>query len=138
MFQVIEFFAVVIAAVYGIWQARAAKMDILGVFTVASVVAFGGGTLRDLFLDRHPLFWIANPHYPMIVLGMSIVTCLFRKMPSGYKRYLDVPDAIGMGLNLDIRYVFFGALRKYDGRLEVRRPADGGTRIRIMLRPALT
>ena len=28
-------------------------------------------------------------------------------------------------------------LRKYDGRLEVRRPADGGTRIRILLRPAL-
>jgi C4-dicarboxylate-specific signal transduction histidine kinase len=28
-------------------------------------------------------------------------------------------------------------LRKYDGRLEVRRPADGGTRIRIMLRPVV-
>ncbi|MEM7313874.1 MAG: TRIC cation channel family protein [Planctomycetota bacterium] len=67
IFQLIELVAVVTSAIYGILQARASRMDALGVFTLAFVVAFGGGTLRDLFLDRHPLFWIANAHYPMIV-----------------------------------------------------------------------
>ena len=90
--------AVVIAATYGIFHARAARMDVLGVFTVASAVAFGGGTLRDLFLDRHPLFWIANPHYPMIVLAMAIMTCMFRRLPAAYSKWLEIPDAIGMGL----------------------------------------
>ncbi len=98
IFQVIEFIAVVTAAVYGILQARSASMDALGVFTLAFVVAFGGGTLRDLFLDRHPLFWIGNPHYPMIVLGMTIVTCLIPHMPTGFRKYLDIPDAVGLGL----------------------------------------
>ncbi|NLS94700.1 MAG: TRIC cation channel family protein [Planctomycetaceae bacterium] len=50
MFQAIEFIAVVTAATYGILEARAARMDPLGVITVAFAVAFGGGTLRDLFL----------------------------------------------------------------------------------------
>ena len=98
MFQLIEFMAVLVAAIYGIFHARAARMDVLGVFTVASAVAFGGGTLRDLFLDRHPLFWIANPHYPMIVLGMAIATCMSRRLPRSYTKWLDIPDAIGMGL----------------------------------------
>ncbi|MEO1271570.1 MAG: helicase-related protein [Myxococcota bacterium] len=35
---------------------------------------------------------------------------------SGQVPYLVATDAIGMGLNLDIRYVFFAALRKFDGQ----------------------
>ena len=98
MFEVIEFAAVVTAALFGILQARAARMDALGVFTVAFAVAFGGGTLRDLFLDRHPLFWIANSHYTIIVFVMAIVTCMIPRMPAAYKKYLSIPDAIGLGL----------------------------------------
>jgi len=98
MFQAIEFIAVVTAAIYGILEARAARMDALGVTTVAFCVAFGGGTLRDLFLDRTPLFWIANPHYPVIVFCMAVATCMVRNLPLAYKRYLALPDALGLGL----------------------------------------
>lgn len=98
VFQLIELVAVVTSATYGILQARASRMDALGVFTLAFVVAFGGGTLRDLFLDRHPLFWIANEHYPMIVFAMTMVTCAIPRLPSGFRKYLDIPDALGLGL----------------------------------------
>ena len=98
MFEIIELTAVVTAAVYGILQARSARMDVLGVFTVAFATAFGGGTLRDLFLDRHPLFWIAKPHYTMIVFAMAVVSCLFRRLPVAYKKLLYLPDALGLGL----------------------------------------
>lgn len=98
MFQAIEFIAVVTSACFGILQARAARMDALGVITVAMVIAFGGGTLRDLFLDRTPLFWIANPHYPMIVFAMAVGSCFVRQSIMASRRYLDVPDAFGMGL----------------------------------------
>lgn len=98
MFQVIEYGAVIAAAIYGILQARAFKMDALGVFVVAFTCAFGGGTLRDLLLDRQPLFWILNPHYPIIVFVMSIATCLIPRIPESIKKYLHVPDALGLGL----------------------------------------
>ncbi len=98
MFQAIEFIAVVTAATYGILEARAARMDALGVITVAFAVAFGGGTLRDVFLDRQPLFWIANAHYPVIVFFMALAACLVPKMPLAYKKYLAIPDALGLGL----------------------------------------
>jgi uncharacterized membrane protein YeiH len=98
MFQAIEFIAVVTAATYGILEARASRMDPLGVITVAFAVAFGGGTLRDVFLDRQPLFWIGNPHYPVMVFFMAVVTCLVPKMPVAFKKYLAIPDALGLGL----------------------------------------
>lgn len=98
MIEAIEFIAVLTAALSGILQARAARMDALGVFTVSFATAFGGGTLRDLFIDRHPLFWIAKPHYPVIVFAMAVGTCLIPRMPVAYKKYLNVPDALGLGL----------------------------------------
>ncbi len=98
MFQAIEFIAVVTAATYGILEARSSRMDPLGVITVAFAVAFGGGTLRDVFLDRQPLFWIANAHYPVMVFFMAVTTCLVPKMPVAFKKYLAIPDALGLGL----------------------------------------
>ena len=98
LFELIELVAVVTSAIYGIMQARSARMDALGVFTMAFAVAFGGGTLRDLFLDRHPLFWIANPRYTMIVFAMSIVTCLLPRLTPKTDKWLILPDALGLGL----------------------------------------
>jgi uncharacterized membrane protein YeiH len=98
MFQFIEFIAVVTAGTYGILEARAARMDALGVITVAFAVAFGGGTLRDVFLDRHPLFWIANAHYPVIIFIMAVATCMVARLPVAFKKYLAIPDALGLGL----------------------------------------
>ena len=67
----IEFMAVIVGAIYGVLLAARKGMDIRGVFAVAFAVAFGGGTLRDLFLSRDPLFWIGNPHYPVIVFAIG-------------------------------------------------------------------
>jgi len=36
-----------------------------------AVFAVGGGTLRDLLLDRHPIFWIANTTHLWVILGAS-------------------------------------------------------------------
>ena len=68
----IEFMAVIVGAIYGVLLAARKGMDIMGVFAVAFAVAFGGGTLRDLFLSRDPLFWIGNPHYPVIVFAIAL------------------------------------------------------------------
>jgi len=95
---VIEFLAVVSAAIYGVLRAARLGMDLVGVFTVACVVSFGGGTLRDLFLDRHPLFWIANPHYVAMVLAIAVAGGLIVRHVRHLRPLLLVPDALGMGL----------------------------------------
>lgn len=95
---VIEFLAVIVSAIYGVLLAARKGMDAIGVFVVAFAVAFGGGTLRDLFLDRQPLFWIGNPHYPMIVLGIAIFSGFLLRYVHHIRPLLVFPDALGMAL----------------------------------------
>lgn len=95
---VIEYLAVIVASIYGVLLAARKGMDVMGVFAVGFAVAFGGGTLRDLFLDRNPLFWIGNPHYPLITLGIAILSGVILKFVGRIKPFLLLPDAVGMAL----------------------------------------
>ncbi|NTW59681.1 MAG: trimeric intracellular cation channel family protein, partial [Nitrospirae bacterium] len=76
-------------------------MDIIGVYAVAMITAFGGGSLRDIILNRHPLFWIEHYGYTVLLLGLSIVSVLvirnFFAMNKIVKTVL-VLDALGLGL----------------------------------------
>ncbi|MGK0185729.1 MAG: putative membrane protein YeiH [Verrucomicrobiales bacterium] len=73
-------------------------MDATGLFAVAFAMAFGGGTVRDLCLDRHPLFWIENSHYTIIVFVIALAAALAPGLVGKFERFLILPDAIGMGL----------------------------------------
>ncbi|MDA7518878.1 TRIC cation channel family protein [bacterium] len=94
----LEFIAVAVSATYGILLAARQGMDFVGVFAVAFVAAFGGGTLRDLFLDRVPLFWVANPHYVLVVLALTLASGFIVRLLPRIKPLLPFPDAIGMAL----------------------------------------
>ena len=95
---IIECLAVVASAIYGVLLAARKGMDVVGVFSVAFAVAFGGGTLRDLFLDRTPLFWIGNPHYPIIVFGIALFSGVILRFIRHIKPLLLLPDSLGMAL----------------------------------------
>lgn len=97
MQQIIELLAVISSAIYGVLLARQHRMDFVGVFCLSLIVAFGGGTLRDLFLDRHPLFWIRQSHYPVIVFMMAAAAFFVPRIPERTERYLNIPDALGLG-----------------------------------------
>ena len=96
--QAIEFGAVVAFAIYGILLASRKQMDFVGLFAVASAVAFGGGTIRDLCLDRTPLFWIENSNYTIIVFGLALIGALAPQLMLRLEKYLALPDALGLGL----------------------------------------
>ena len=36
------------------------RFDLFGCILVSMVNAIGGGSLRDIILDRHPLFWMTD------------------------------------------------------------------------------
>jgi uncharacterized membrane protein YeiH len=49
----IDFAGVAVFAVSGALAAGRKHLDLVGVIAIATVTAIGGGTLRDLLLDRH-------------------------------------------------------------------------------------
>ncbi|MGI9151628.1 MAG: trimeric intracellular cation channel family protein, partial [Limnohabitans sp.] len=70
---VLEIAGTVAFALSGVIEAARKKLDAVGVCAVANVAAFGGGTLRDVLLDRRPLFWIEQSWYLWAVLVLCVV-----------------------------------------------------------------
>jgi uncharacterized membrane protein YeiH len=68
------------------------------VFTIVFMTAFAGGTLRDLFLGRHPLFLIAKDHHAMTEFFMALVSPVISRNDVTLDRRLQIPDAFGLGL----------------------------------------
>lgn len=68
---------VAVFAVSGALAAGRKQLDLIGVLVLGVVTAVGGGTLRDLLLDRHPVFWIAEPWYIVVAAGAAVSTFLF-------------------------------------------------------------
>ncbi|NVM79170.1 putative membrane protein YeiH [Duganella sp. SG902] len=100
LITVIEVVAILVGALSGFVEARRKRMDIVGVFTVAFITAFGGGTLRDILLDKRPLFWVAHQEYAILIFVLALVaTPLMRTVRQIIsERVIVVADAIGLGL----------------------------------------
>jgi uncharacterized membrane protein YeiH len=81
-------------------EAARKKLDAVGVCAVASVAAFGGGTLRDVLLDRRPLFWIEQSWYVWSVLALCLIamTLMRAKHFKPTETSMQWPDAFGLGL----------------------------------------
>jgi uncharacterized membrane protein YeiH len=72
----LDYAAVLIFALTGALAASRAQLDIVGFAFLASLTALGGGTLRDLLLDRNPVFWIADPT-PLAIACAAAVLVFF-------------------------------------------------------------
>lgn len=59
----LEYASVLIFAITGALVASRAQLDIVGFAFLACLTALGGGTVRDLLLDRNPIFWINAPSF---------------------------------------------------------------------------
>ncbi len=100
LIKTIEVIGIIAFALTGIFEARKKGMDLVGVYALAMITAFGGGTLRDFILNRHPLFWTAHYWYPIILLGLSVLSSVLIKdmlRRSGFVTFVLVLDALGLG-----------------------------------------
>ena len=89
--------ACAVSALAGVMEAQRQEVDLIGATFVAVATALGGGTIRDLLLNRN-VFWIADQTYLItaILFGCAAFFILRRKaIPA---RWLLVPDAIGLAL----------------------------------------
>jgi uncharacterized membrane protein YeiH len=100
LLQVIEVAGILAFAFSGFIEARRKNMDMVGVFTVAFITAFGGGTLRDILLDRRPLFWVEHQEYTLLIFVLALVlTPFLRHLRFALTEWLIVvADAFGLGL----------------------------------------
>ena len=72
------------------------RMDMFGVMLIASVTAFGGGTVRDLLFGHYPLRWVDEPIFLAIVLGAALVTVLVSFLMDYFRTVFLVLDAVGL------------------------------------------
>lgn len=98
--QVLEFLAVLAFALSGFIEAERKKVDPVGVFVVAFLTAFGGGTLRDVLLDRRPFYWVEHETYVLVLFALTAVApFVLRLMHRHFPFWLFIlADAIGLGI----------------------------------------
>lgn len=101
-------------AIFGLTGALAAsrsQLDIVGFIFVACLTAVGGGTIRDVLLNRDAVFWVADPSI-LLAAVLSAVAVFFTayRLESRYRAilWLDafalavaVPAGVGVALGLD-------------------------------------
>lgn len=97
----VELLGVLAFAFTGIIEARKKGMDLIGVYTVSMITAFGGGTVRDLMIGHYPLYWVQHSGYALMLLGFAIaatpLSTVFFENSSVNKVFVTL-DALGLGL----------------------------------------
>src|SRR5258708_14500639 len=73
LLYVLDLSGVAIFAISGALAGVHRGLDLFGIAVVAAVTAIGGGTLRDLVLNRHPAFWGNDPRYLYVILAAPVV-----------------------------------------------------------------
>jgi uncharacterized membrane protein YeiH len=95
--QFFDLLGVSVFAVSGALAAGRKRLDLLGVFVIAMVTAIGGGTIRDLLLDR-AVFWTTQPRYLYVILASALFTVLWTRRFRPPDRALALADALGLAL----------------------------------------
>ncbi len=72
--HVLEMFGVALYAATGALAAIRARMDFMGAMVMSFIVGNGGGTMRDLLLNRHPLGWMRdeNLFFMPVLTGLLV------------------------------------------------------------------
>jgi uncharacterized membrane protein YeiH len=98
LLYLLDLIGVAVFAVSGVLVAAASGMDLLGGLALATLTAIGGGTLRDVLLDRHPVFWVRDARYLLVILLAAALTMLYLAFfpPPGHS-FL-IADALGLAL----------------------------------------
>ncbi|MBS4017979.1 trimeric intracellular cation channel family protein [Azonexus hydrophilus] len=89
--------AVAVNALTGVLDASRKQMDLIGALLVAVATALGGGTVRDLLLDRN-VFWVADQAYLMAALATGMIAFFVVRRVNVPHQLFQIPDAIGLAL----------------------------------------
>jgi uncharacterized membrane protein YeiH len=94
----LDLVGIAVFAVSGAIAAGRRGMDVIGVIALGTVTAIGGGTIRDLLLDRHPIFWLADPAYLVVIIASALVTVAYARWRPAPRGSLLAADALGLSV----------------------------------------
>ena len=110
LFRSFEITGIIAAALSGVLIAYHERFNLAGALFLSALPAVGGGVLRDLILNRHPIFILASP-LPLCLVALTVVGGLFiirigeRVRRRGWNlpqiikltTLIDISDAVGLG-----------------------------------------
>ena len=85
-------------AISGALVAMDKKFDVFGVIIIAFVTAVGGGMLRDILINAHPINWIGDMNYLWVILSAVVATYLFRSRILPLSKTMFVFDTVGISV----------------------------------------
>ncbi len=91
----ITLFAVIVSSTSGVLKAGFQKFDLFGVMIIAVATGLGGGSLRDMLLDRD-VFWIHEQSFFIASLGSAIIIFITARLITISPRLFLIPDAAGL------------------------------------------
>ncbi len=89
--------AVAVSAITGVLEAGRKRIDLFGVVLVALTSALGGGTMRDLLLERQ-VFWVGDQIYLVAAVAAGVATFVLVRLARLPANLFLVPDALGLAL----------------------------------------
>lgn len=94
----INFVGTAVFAITGALAAGRKRMDVFGVVVLGCVTALGGGTLRDVILGSHPVFWISEPGYLVAAALAALGTFVLAQRRKPPEMILMYADAVGLAV----------------------------------------
>ncbi|MEI4260886.1 trimeric intracellular cation channel family protein [Roseovarius sp. D0-M9] len=94
----LDYASVLIFALTGALVASRAQLDIVGFAFIACLTAVGGGTLRDVMLDRNPIFWMGDPIYILIAATAAALIFFTAHLVESRYRWLLWLDAFALAV----------------------------------------
>jgi len=85
-------------AISGALVASDQKLDLFGVLIIAFVTAVGGGMLRDVLIDAHPINWIGDLNYLYTIFTAVFITFLFKSKITYLSKTMFLFDTIGISV----------------------------------------
>ncbi|MDR1850436.1 MAG: trimeric intracellular cation channel family protein [Zoogloeaceae bacterium] len=89
--------ASVVCGATGVLEAARKQIDLFGAITAGIAASLGGGTVRDLLLDR-PVFWIADETYLVATIIAAVATFFVARLRAIPAKFFLLPDAMGLAL----------------------------------------
>jgi len=89
--------AVAVNAITAVLETEDKGMDLVGAVVVGLAASLGGGTLRDVLLDRR-VFWLNDPTYLVCALLSVALTFVVARRARLSAGGFVIPDAVGLAL----------------------------------------
>lgn len=91
----ITLIAVIVSSASGVLKAGFKQFDLFGVIIIAIATGLGGGSLRDMLLDRD-VFWIRDQGFFIASLGSAIAIFIIARFTAISPKIFLVADAAGL------------------------------------------